>query len=170
MGEDMDSTAEPERGHSHKYEHGHSHDHEHPHEHEREHFHEPPHSGGHEHAPVGPAALEGEHAVRATAELLESAQDLDDLARRLSVLADARRLRILFAVHAHPGIRSSDLARVTGALESTTSHALSLLRANGWLRTEQNGREVRYHLADPLGHRILHEIGSTHLPGVEHSS
>lgn len=122
----------------------------------------------HEHAPVSAALLEGEHAVRATAELLESGQDLEDLARRLSVLADPRRLRILFAVHAHPGIRSSDIARVTGALESTTSHALALLRGSGWLRTEQTGREVRYQLADPLGHRILHEIGSAHLPGVEH--
>lgn len=121
-----------------------------------------------EHAPRRSSALEGEHAVRATAQLLEDSQDLDLLARRPSVLADPRRLRILFAVHAHPGIRSSDLARVTGALESTTSHALALLRGSGWLRTEQHGREVRYQLADPLGHRILHEIGSSHLPGVEH--
>lgn len=132
--------------------------------------HEHAHHHAHEHAPVGPATLEGEHPVRATAALLSGGQDLDRLAERLSVLADPRRLRILFAVHAHPGIRSSDIARVTDAHDSTTSHALALLREAGWLRTERQGREVRYHLADPLGHRILHEIGSEHLPGVEHRS
>ncbi|MCG7311200.1 helix-turn-helix transcriptional regulator [Brachybacterium sp. ACRRE] len=155
-----DSSADAAHQHAHTEGHGHAHAAAHQHA----------HAEGHEHVSVGPAALEGEHAVRATAELLEGGQDLDELARRLSVLADPRRLRILFAVHAHPGIRSSDVARVTGALDSTTSHALTLLRTAGWVRTEQHGREVRYHLADPLGHRILHELGSDHLPGVEHSS
>lgn len=123
----------------------------------------------HDHLPVEEGVLEGAHPIRATVELLERQQDLERLAHRLSVLSDQRRLRILFAVHAHPGIRSSDIAQVTGALESTTSHALALLRESGWLCAERHGREIRYKLSDALGHRILHELGSGHLPGVEHA-
>jgi DNA-binding transcriptional ArsR family regulator len=107
--------------------------------------------------------------VRLTAALLEESGDLDELASRLSLLADPRRLRILFCVHACPGIRSSDIARAVGGRESTTSHALALLREAGWVRADREGREVRYSLADPVAHRILHEVGSGHLPGIEHA-
>lgn len=86
----------------------------------------------------------------------------------MALLADERRLRILFCLHAHPEVRSSDLARAIGAHESTTSHALALLRDAGWVRARRSGREVRYELADPFVHDLLHELGSAHLPGVHH--
>ena len=87
----------------------------------------------------------------------------------MALLSDARRLRILFCLHAHPGVRSSDVARVIGAHESTTSHALALLRDAGWVRARKVGREVRYELADAFVHDLLHDLGSDHLPGVHHS-
>lgn len=100
--------------------------------------------------------------------LLAQAEGIDDLAGRLALLSDPRRLKLLFCLHAHPSIRSSDLARATGAHESTTSHALTLLREAGWVRARRSGREVRYELADALVHEILHTLGSDHLPGVHH--
>lgn len=101
-------------------------------------------------------------------ELLAQADGVEELAGRMALLSDPRRLQILFCLHAHPGVRSSDLASVLGAHESTTSHALALLREAGWVRARRVGREVRYELADEAVHELLHAFGSAHLPGVHH--
>ena len=45
--------------------------------------------------------------------LLAEVDRFTELAERMALLSDARRLRILFCLHAHPGVRSSDVARVT---------------------------------------------------------
>lgn len=100
--------------------------------------------------------------------LLAETDGLPQLAERMALLADERRLRILFCLHAHPGIRSSDIARAIGAHDSTTSHALALLRDAGWVLARRSGRAVRYELADGFVHDLLHELGSDHLPGVHH--
>ena len=100
--------------------------------------------------------------------LLAAQDGFGELAERMALLADARRLRILFCLHAHPGIRSSDLARAIGAHESTTSHALALLREAGWVHAVRSGRVVRYELASGFAHDLLHELGSEHLEHVDH--
>lgn len=100
--------------------------------------------------------------------LLAAEDGVDELAARMALLADARRLRILFCLHAHPLIRSSDVARAIGAHESTTSHALALLREAGWVLAVRTGRVVRYELADGFAHDLLHELGSRHLEDVDH--
>lgn len=99
---------------------------------------------------------------------LAAAPDLGASAERFAVLSDAGRLRILFCIHASPGMRSGDIAAAVGAVESTASHALRLLRTAGWVRAERTGREVRYYLADPEVHDLLHIVGSHHAPGVVH--
>jgi DNA-binding transcriptional ArsR family regulator len=100
--------------------------------------------------------------------LLAAEDGFGELAARMALLADERRLRILFCLHAHPGGRSSDLARAIGAHESTTSHALALLREAGWVHAVRSGREVRYELAGGFVHDLLHELGSGHLDEVDH--
>lgn len=102
--------------------------------------------------------------------LLHAAGDFEQLAEAMALLSDPRRLRILFCLHAHPGVRSSDIARAMGASDSATSHALALLREAGWVRTVRSGREVRYDLVDGFAHDLLHELGSSHLGGVHHAS
>lgn len=102
--------------------------------------------------------------------LLQAAGDFEQLAEAMALLSDPRRLRILFCLHAHPGVRSSDIARAMGASDSATSHALALLREAGWVRTVRSGREVRYDLVDGFAHDLLHELGSGHLGGVHHAS
>lgn len=109
-----------------------------------------------------------EQLVEELSDLLEGVDGFGDLAERMALLADERRLRILFCLHAHPGIRSSDLARAIGAHESTTSHALALLREAGWVLAVRSGRVVRYELAGGFAHDLLHELGSEHLEHVEH--
>lgn len=109
-----------------------------------------------------------DHLVAELTELLDSVTGFEAMAERMALLADPRRLRILFCVHAHPGVRSSDIARTTGASDSTTSHALALLREAGWVRAQRSGREVRYELADGFTHSLLHDLGSEHLPGIHH--
>ena len=108
------------------------------------------------------------HLVAELTELLDSVTGFDAMAERMALLADPRRLRILFCVHAHPGVRSSDIARAIGASDSSTSLALALLRESGWLRAQRTGREVRYELADGSAHSLLHDLGSEHLPGIHH--
>ena len=114
------------------------------------------------------AAPPDERLVAELTELLYSVTGFDAMAERMALLADPRRLRILFCVHAHPGVRSSDIARAIGASDSTTSHALALLREAGWLRAQRAGREVRYELTDGFAHSLLHDLGSEHLPGIHH--
>lgn len=112
--------------------------------------------------------LPDEQLVTELTELLAAAGGFARLAERMALLSDERRLQILFCLHAHPGVRSSDLARAIGAHESTTSHALALLRDAGWVQARREGREVRYELADGFAHELLHMLGSDHLPGVGH--
>jgi DNA-binding transcriptional ArsR family regulator len=109
-----------------------------------------------------------EALVAALRGVLAQADGMEELAARLALLSDPRRLRLLFCLHAHPGVRSSDLASALQAHESTTSHALALLRDAGWVRARRTGREVRYELADGVIHDLLHSLGSAHLPGIHH--
>ena len=120
------------------------------------------------HVRTSSEVLDDEQLVEELRSLLGEEDGFGELAARMALLADERRLRILFCLHAHPLIRSSDLARAIGAHESTTSHALALLREAGWVRARRTGREVRYDLADGFVHNLLHDLGSDHLPGVHH--
>ncbi|MFE7606082.1 ArsR/SmtB family transcription factor [Brachybacterium paraconglomeratum] len=120
------------------------------------------------HVRTSSEVLDDEQLVEELRSLLAEEDGFGELAGRMALLADERRLRILFCLHAHPLIRSSDLARAIGAHESTTSHALALLREAGWVHAVRTGRVVRYELASGFAHDLLHELGSGHLDDVEH--
>ena len=85
-------------------------------------------------------------------------------AERFALLGDPNRLRLLFCLHRAPGICVSDLAQAVGMSDTAVSHALRLLRGRGWVRTQRDGRMIRYHLADDTVHDLLHGVGATH-PG-----
>ena len=120
------------------------------------------------HVRTSPERPEDDALVAELRSVLAEAGEIEALAARMGLLADPRRLRILFCLHAHPLIRSSDLARAIGAHESTTSHALALLREAGWVHAVRTGRVVRYELASGFAHDLLHELGSGHLDDVVH--
>ena len=123
----------------------------------------------HDHVRILDGEIGDEELVEELRGLLGEVSGFEQLAERMALLSDPRRLRLLFCLHAHPRVRSSDLARAIGAHESTTSHALALLREAGWVRATRSGRAVRYELADDFVHDLLHDLGSDHLPGVGHS-
>ena len=64
------------------------------------------------------------------------------------MLAHPRRLEILHVLSEGP-LEVGRLASRTGLSQPNVSQHLALLRANGLVDVERNGREVRYRLADP---------------------
>ncbi|MGW2642972.1 ArsR/SmtB family transcription factor [Streptomyces sp. NPDC001348] len=69
-------------------------------------------------------------------------------ADRFSLLADAKRLALLLALHRTGPLAVSDLAIATGMNDPAVSQALRLLRAAGVVEGEKEGRVVRYRVVD----------------------
>ncbi|MDG9718500.1 metalloregulator ArsR/SmtB family transcription factor [Streptomyces sp. DH24] len=69
-------------------------------------------------------------------------------ADRFSLLADAKRLALLLALHRTGPLAVSDLAIATGMNDPAVSQALRLLRAAGVVVGEKEGRVVRYRVVD----------------------
>jgi ArsR family transcriptional regulator, lead/cadmium/zinc/bismuth-responsive transcriptional repressor len=69
-------------------------------------------------------------------------------ADRFSLLADAKRLALLLALHRTGPLAVSDLAIATGMNDPAVSQALRLLRAAGVVAGEKEGRVVRYRVVD----------------------
>lgn len=93
--------------------------------------------------------------------------NLSDWAQRFELLADPTRLALLAHMHqAGPGVATvSDLAAATGITGNAASQALRILRDRGWVssrRDPDDGRVVRYSLADATVHDILHFMGARH--------
>lgn len=86
-------------------------------------------------------------------------------ARRFALLGDPGRLQLLLALHRESGVRVSDLAARTGMSQSSTSHALRLLRTSGWVSASRDGRSIRYELVDDVVHDMLHLVGADHPAG-----
>lgn len=75
------------------------------------------------------------------------------MAHLLAVLSNPTRLNILFALQPgrappRPELCVCDLAVVTGASKSLTSHQLRLLRVAGLVHMRRDGKLVYYRLAD----------------------
>ncbi|WP_222851623.1 ArsR/SmtB family transcription factor [Phytoactinopolyspora mesophila] len=106
-------------------------------------------------------AIDPHKRAEATAALRDD-HTIDAWARRFALLSDPNRLRLLFCLHRAPGIAVSDLAVAVGMSDTSVSHALRLLRSNGWVRSERSGRTVLYSLDDDTIHDMLHRLGATH--------
>ena len=107
-------------------------------------------------------------ALAAAQEAVADRAEIARWAERFALLSDPSRLALLYAIHCCPGIRVRELAEVAGMVETTTSHALRLLRSAGWVTSTRDGRSMRYTLADDAAHQLLHIIGSGHAPGIKH--
>ncbi|MFI6043768.1 ArsR/SmtB family transcription factor [Nocardia sp. NPDC051321] len=104
--------------------------------------------------------LDPDHAGRAASGL--AIAGIEHWAGRFELLSDANRLRLLVCLHHAPDISVSDLAAAVGMSGTAVSHALRLLRHQGWVASSKHGRIVRYRLADDTIHDLLHWIGATH--------
>ena len=92
-------------------------------------------------------------AVRAALAAIPPADGLSHLAELLALLSNPTRLRMLLALQpAQASPRAElcvcDLATVSGASKSLTSHQLRLLRTSGIVRQRRAGRLMFYRLAE----------------------
>jgi DNA-binding transcriptional ArsR family regulator len=72
-------------------------------------------------------------------------------------LADAKRIRILYAIDEQPR-HVTALARDLGLPQPTVSRHLRVLRQRCLVRSERDGSSVIYHLADPRVIEVLDAV------------
>lgn len=101
----------------------------------------------HDHGPVSDRLLDRDDAVL--------------LAERFKLLADATRLRMIYALLEAAELCVSDLAGLVEMSESATSHQLRQLRLAGLVRARKQGREVFYRVADSHV-RVLLDVAVEH--------
>jgi DNA-binding transcriptional ArsR family regulator len=88
--------------------------------------------------------------------------ELGKLTDLFRLLGDPTRARILYALLAAEELCVCDIAATTHTAETTTSHALRLLRTAGVVSAQRVGRMMYYRLAD--GHvRMLLELTREHI-------
>lgn len=78
------------------------------------------------------------------------------------LLGDPTRVRILYALVEAGELCVCDIAAVVGVPETSTSHALRLLRTAGVVRSRRDGRMVYYLLHDAHV-RLLLDVSAEHL-------
>jgi DNA-binding transcriptional ArsR family regulator len=79
-------------------------------------------------------------------------------AERFAVLGDPTRLSLLLCIRAAGPISVSDLAVATGISDTTVSQSLRHLRAEAVVRTQREGRIIRYRLSDTEIEHQLDEL------------
>ncbi len=103
--------------------------------------------------------------VRAVEASLPTSDVVQELADVFGLLGDPNRLRLLASLLEAGELCVCDLAAAAGMAESTTSHALRLLRAHQVVKVRRAGRMMHYSLRD--GHvRMLLDVALEH---VRHS-
>jgi len=114
--------------------------------------------------------VDADRVARAGARML-SADEASRLAGTLSLLADATRVRILYALDTVEELCVGDLALAVRVSEDSVTYALRLLRTAGLVANRKAGRVVFYRLAAdfpaPLREhclRALVDMSRTELP------
>ncbi|HUN38159.1 MAG TPA: metalloregulator ArsR/SmtB family transcription factor [Trebonia sp.] len=95
----------------------------------------------------GHRVIDGERVCQAI-EALGHGPDIQARAKAFALLGDPTRLTLLTCIKAAGPISVSDLAAATGINDTTVSQTLRHLRAADVVRTERDGRVIRYLLAD----------------------
>ncbi|MQA82789.1 MAG: metalloregulator ArsR/SmtB family transcription factor [Streptosporangiales bacterium] len=103
--------------------------------------------------------------VAAVAARMPADAEVTDTADVLGLMADPGRLRLLVAL-LDGELCVCDLAAVTGSTESSTSHALRLLRAHRVVAVRRSGRMAYYSLADAHV-RLLLDVAFAHTEHTE---
>jgi len=100
--------------------------------------------------------------VRSVQASLPDPDVVDELAEVFGLLSDPSRVRLLASLLEGGELCVCDLAAAAGMAESTTSHALRLLRAHHVVKARRAGRMMRYSLLD--GHvRMLLDVALEHV-------
>lgn len=96
-------------------------------------------------------------AVARVEAAMPSEARIEQATNLMKVVSDPTRFRILHAL-ATEELCVCDLAVVAGIQESTTSHQLRLLRANGLVAFKKVGRVAYYRLADQGVARLIQDV------------
>jgi len=100
--------------------------------------------------------------VRSVQATMPEADVVEELAEVFGLLSDPNRLRLLASLLEGGELCVCDLAAAAGMAESTTSHALRLLRAHHVVKARRAGRMMHYSLRD--GHvRMLLDVALEHV-------
>lgn len=104
--------------------------------------------------------LDAVEAARAT---LPDDIGIAHIAELLALLSSPTRLKMLLALQPKARNRPAelcvcDLATVTGASRSLTSHQLRLLRASGLVEVRRAGKLAYYRLADGVARQLLANV------------
>ncbi len=100
--------------------------------------------------------------VRSVQSSLPVAEVVDELSEVFGLLSDPNRLRLMASLLEGGELCVCDLAAAAGMAESTTSHALRLLRAHHVVKARRAGRMMHYSLRD--GHvRMLLDVALEHV-------
>ncbi len=83
------------------------------------------------------------------------AEQAAEATKLLKLLANERRLLVLCKLVAAGELTVGTLAEAVGLSQSALSQHLSLMRAEGLVRTRREGPAVYYALADPAAERLL---------------
>ena len=95
--------------------------------------------------------------VRSARARLTAASEMERICALFRVLGDPTRVRLLEALLLGDELCVCDLAATVGALETTVSQSLRLLRAAGLVRARREGRMVFYALSDATVRRLLED-------------
>lgn len=107
------------------------------------------------HEPIHP------DAVALVRDRLLPSEETAELAERFRLLADAGRLRMIYALLEGGELCVRDLAAAVDASESATSHQLRQLRLAGLVRSRRAGRTIYYRVADDHVRSLL-DLAVTH--------
>jgi DNA-binding transcriptional ArsR family regulator len=104
--------------------------------------------------------LDGERVCQAISALGDP-EDVAAWSQRFNLLGDPSRLALLLCIHHAGPISVTDLAVATDMRDAAVSQALRLLRANGTVSAERDGRVVRYAMADKEMGELLEQVTPT---------
>ncbi|MCI9888493.1 winged helix-turn-helix transcriptional regulator [Micrococcales bacterium 31B] len=88
-------------------------------------------------------------------------EDLERWADALALLANPQRLKVVLALHGHPGARASDIADAE-VTRNYVSRTLAACERAGLVEGDWDGQARRYRLTHEGVHRVLHELGAEH--------
>lgn len=100
--------------------------------------------------------------VAAAVDRLITVEEAASITELFRLLGDPTRVRLLYALVEAGELCVCDLAAVLGVPETSTSHALRLLRTAGVVRSRRAGRMVYYSLHDAHV-RLLLDVSAEHL-------
>lgn len=89
-----------------------------------------------------------------------------DWANRFAVLGDPSRLCLLLLIHRDGPISVGDLSEASGLKPTTVSHALRVMRIQGVVDTDRDGRSRLYRLSDDVTGALLDDLPDAGRPAT----